>query len=465
VPSIPDPIAVAAGAQHVCAVRKDGSAWCWGNNVSGQLGDGTADALDVPVPASGIDHLLEIAAGQSFTCARRDEGSIWCWGDNHFGQLGTGTAVLRAVPAPVGMLSGATALTAGGNHTCAIAVDAAGGKSQILCWGADEAGELGDNRTVDRATPAALKLPLAADLVAAGAQHTCARTTDGQIFCWGRGSSGQIGPASAIDARVPVVAPTSPATAVAAGDAHTCAIAAGDGDVLCWGADDHGQLGDGALTDRPTPMPVMGEAGATAIAAGGAHTCALTSGGALACWGSDDFGQLGDGDTTDQNTPMPVSLTSSESVTATAIAAGASHSCALTGDGRIFCWGRGDRGQLGANAVTSSPPSLVSGPPAATAIAAGAAHTCALTGDGHVWCWGANDVGQLGNGQESTFTGAPAEIGGLSGVTAIAAGAAHSCALRGDGSVWCWGTNQNGQLGDDVVLQMSTPQLDRLACR
>jgi alpha-tubulin suppressor-like RCC1 family protein len=114
--------------------------------------------------------------------------------------------------------------------------------------------------------------------------------------------------------------------------------------------------------------------------------------------------------------------------------------------------------------MTSLPPSLVVGPPAAVAIASGGDHSCALTGDGHVWCWGANEVGQLGKGQASPSS-APAEVAGLGNVSAIAAGANHSCALRTDGSVWCWGGNHSGQLGDGVVLQMSTPQLDRLACR
>jgi alpha-tubulin suppressor-like RCC1 family protein len=274
-----------------------------------------------------------------------------------------------------------------------------------------------------------------------------------------------VGPESTVDARVPIVALAAPSSAVATGDTHTCAIANdGASSVLCWGGGDDGQLGDGTFTGRAQPMPVTNEAGAVSLAAGGGHTCAVGSSGSVACWGRDDFGQLGDGATTNQGAPVPVILSQSESVTATAIAAGESHTCALTSDGRIFCWGRADRQQLGGEEMTSLPPSPIVGPPAAVAIASGGDHSCALTGDGHVWCWGANEVGQLGKGQASPSS-APAEVAGLGNVSAIAAGANHSCALRTDGSVWCWGGNHSGQLGDGVVLQMSTPQLDRLACR
>ena len=249
---------------------------------------------------------------------------------------------------------------------------------------------------------------------------------------------------------------------VAAGDAHTCAIASGG--VLCWGAGDEGQLGDATFTGHAQPMPVMSEVGVVSLATGGGHTCAVTSAGAVACWGRDDFGQLGDGGTANQGAPTPVIPSASQPVQMSTIAAGTSHTCALTVDGQTFCWGRGDSGQLGSPPVTSGPPTAVAGPPGSQAIATGGAHTCALSLTGHVWCWGANDVGQLGNGQESP-NGAPVEVPGLDGVVEISAGASHTCALRGDRSVWCWGGNQSGQLGDGVVLQMSTPQLDRLACR
>jgi alpha-tubulin suppressor-like RCC1 family protein len=416
VPSIGDPVAVSVGAQHSCVLRVGGGAWCWGNNLSGQLGDGTADGIAVPVPASGLDHLVEVVAGEKFTCARRDEGTIWCWGDNHAGQLGIGSPVLRVKPEPVAGITRTVSVAAGGAHTCAVTQGAAG--QEILCWGANPAGQLGDNRNVDRARPAALKVPLLAAQVAAGASHTCARTAaDQQVFCWGRGNSGQLGPASQVDTRLPVVALGTPAGALATGGAHTCALAAGDGRVLCWGAGTDGQLGDGSGTDHATPSPVAGLTGARDIAAGEGHTCALgghDDDGAVSCWGRDDHGQLGDGRTVDQPSPIAVPLPDLGPAGAAAVAAGGEHSCALARDGRIFCWGRGDRGQLGSDSpAASAPPAVVAGVPAATTIAAGGAHTCAVTASA---------------------------------------------------TVWCWGGNQSGQLGDGVTLQVSTPQLDRIAC-
>ena len=156
-------------------------------------------------------------------------------------------------------------------------------------------------------------------------------------------------------------------------------------------------------------MSVPGEAGVLSLAAGGGHTCVVEGSGSVSCWGRDDFGQLGDGATANQGAPAPVTLSSNESVLATAIAAGASHTCALTSDGRIFCWGRADRQQLGGEEMTSLPPSLVVGPPAAIAIASGGDHSCALAGDGHV-CAGApttsaSSVQGPGNAEQRTGRG------------------------------------------------------------
>ena len=185
--------------------------------------------------------------------------------------------------------------------------------------------------------------------------------------------------------------------------------------------------------------------GASKIAAGGNHTCALTSAGAVQCWGFNSNGQLGDGTTTNRLMPTAVSgLTSG----VTAIAAGSSHTCALTSAGAVQCWGNNGDGQLGDNTITqrlvpTAVPSLTSG---VTAIAAGQLHTCALTSAGAVQCWGDNFYGQLG---DNTFTQrlVPTAVSGLtSGVTAIAAGDSHTCALTSGGAVQCWGDNGFGQL-------------------
>jgi hypothetical protein len=249
---------------------------------------------------------------------------------------------------------------------------------------------------------------------------------------------------------------------VATGAAHSCAVVSG-GTVKCWGANRDGQLGNGLQVDQPTPGEVVGVTLGEEVAAGAGHTCARTADGKVACWGRGGSGQLGNNaPVAAALTPVPVSLDQ----VATQITAGGDHTCAIAG-GKAWCWGSNQRGQLGWEALPDRPipAEVVNLPAPPAAIAAGGAHTCALGVDGRGWCWGANGDGQLGEEQTAgTDRYAPVEVKGLTQAEEIAAGAAHSCARRSDGSVWCWGANFSAQLGDGIVLQRTTPQLARLAC-
>jgi alpha-tubulin suppressor-like RCC1 family protein len=267
---------------------------------------------------------------------------------------------------------------------------------------------------------------------------------------------------------------TSGVAAIAAGNWHTCALTA-TGGVKCWGYNEYGQLGDGSTTDRTTPVDVSGlTSGVAAIAAGNWHTCALTATGGVKCWGLNGSGQLGDGGggvpcnegySACRLTPTPVSGLGSG---VTALAAGAWHTCALTTAGGVLCWGSNWYGQLGdgttEDRLTPTPVSgLTSG---VAALAAGAGHTCARTTAGALLCWGWNGRGQLGDGGGgvpcnegySACRLTPTPVSGLgSGVTALAAGNSHTCALTEVGGVKCWGLNWLGQLGDGTTEDRLTP--------
>ena len=190
-----------------------------------------------------------------------------------------------------------------------------------------------------------------------------------------------------------------------------------------------------------------------ALAAGGSHTCALTTGGQVKCWGYGSDGRLGNGSTSNQFTPVSVANLSG----ATALAAGGSHTCAVTRGGQVKCWGYSGHGQLG-NGSTSSKttPVSVSNLSGVTALTAGYYHTCALTTNGQVKCWGYGGYGQLGNGSTSNqYT--PVSVANLRGVTALTAGWAHTCARTTNGQVKCWGRGNEGQLGNGSTSQQTTP--------
>jgi alpha-tubulin suppressor-like RCC1 family protein len=238
---------------------------------------------------------------------------------------------------------------------------------------------------------------------------------------------------------------------ISAGGAHTCAVLAG-GSLDCWGLNGNGQLGTGTTAPSSTPVAVTGLAGAAiAVAAGEAHTCAIITGGGVQCWGANSSGQLGNGSATDSWTPVAVSGLSQP---ATALAAGASHTCALLSDGSVQCWGNNGDGQLGnatdVGSFSASP--LAAGVASATAIAAGLQHTCALLSSGGVSCWGDNSLGQLGGAQTATSSSpvavqTPAGTGSLAGVQAIGSGPGDStCAALSTGAVDCWGSDSDGQL-------------------
>ena len=361
------------------------------------------------VSISAIDPTGRIAAGDKHTCAISLNNSIWCWGDNTYSQLGSSTfsGDFSLVPIQASALPGsriAKRIVAGTNHTCVLATD-----GTVWCWGQNGNGNLGDGTFLIRGIPVQALLGRTAVMVSAGGSTTCASLSDDSLKCWGKGNSGQIGNnATLLSNATPVYTSLVPASLsvpgsftvghLEIGSAHSCAISV-LGAALCWGDVADGRLG---ITQEPNVLIPTATAslGSTAseVAAGGAHTCALLTNGSVTCFGYNDTGQLGQTPTqpaSSNATPIVVTLTA----TATHLSAGKQFTCALLSTAVVHCFGDNASGQLGSDSFGAAreTPGAVSGLTGTVVdVVAGTAHACAVMSTGQVRCWGQNDQGQLG---------------------------------------------------------------------
>jgi len=438
------------------------------DNDGGTDTDELSVSVDAP-PLVAVGRRLSTAGlsnGGGSACVVNVDGTVSCWG-GYFASAWTVTPVTWTVPD----IADAVNVSVSEQHACALRVS-----GQIACWGANTYGQLGNGTT----NPSFLS-PVAVSGISDAVQvevvggKSCALHQSGTVSCWGV--------VGTTVSHVPTpVAGLSGATRIAVEYFHSCALVAGT--VKCWGVNANGQLGDGTNLDSSTPVTVVGISDATAIGTAGWSSCAVQSGGTVSCWGSNDKGQLGDGTTTSSNVPVATSgLTGIESLDG-----GYKTMCATGVDGTGSCWGDNTWGALldGSSTDSSTPVAIVgvsdaveistsdgftcvlldgpgspvscggSGPAVGTRevgpfddvveIGFGYQHKCVRKGDGSVWCWGSNSMGQLGDGTTTTRY-SPVPVPGISGAVDLAVGSNHSCAVLDTGTMKCWGDTMYGQVG------------------
>jgi alpha-tubulin suppressor-like RCC1 family protein len=397
-------------------------------------------------------------------------------------------------------------VSAGAGHTCGITTDS---NKNVECWGLNSSGQLGINSAVDKTTPArvfkgeqdgfGLYLEDASQ-VSAGHDHTCAVTGDGELYCWGNNSTSQLGnngPTGYHTTPVRVLKGEQGGVGtylegvsqVSVGFDYTCAVTT-QGEIYCWGLNSSGQLGNYSTLDQSTPVRVLkGEQGGVGtylkdvsqVSTGANHTCAVTTQGELYCWGDNDYGRLGINPSTWSATTPARVLKGEQGGAGTyledvsQVSAGEYHTCAVTTQGELYCWGLNFTGQLGINSTLDQtiPVRTLKGEQGGVGtyledvsqVSTGKYYTCAVTTGGELYCWGLNSSGQLGN--NSTYQrptpvrvlkGAQTGIGSyLENISQVTTGDIHTCGVITGGELYCWGNNTIGELGDGTTTNYLTP--------
>lgn len=370
---------------------------------------GTATALGLlTVAPLAVEPAAPAAAAVTSTAihyraaARPADGPLVAWGSDRTGQLGDGHTMDQNAPDPVNLPAGLRATSARAGSPFSVAVGLAG---QVWAWGQGTEGELGNGKLVNRLRPVPVQLPKGVKVkaVRAGFHFTVALTTDGRVLTWGDGKDGELGNGHRKSSDVPVFAALPRGvriTAISAGAQSGFALTSA-GRVLAWGNGLAGELGIGGQTDRSKPVFVrIPEATKiTAVGAGVDDVFAVTSAGALLAWGSNSSFDLGTGKASMALVPAPVILP--KHVRVVAAFAGLLHSLALTAGGRVLAWGNNQEGELGDGTFKSRKLPVFAKIPRTTRIvslAAGRSHSLALTSTGKVLAWGDNSDGELGDG-------------------------------------------------------------------
>ena len=480
---------IAAAGGFTCGLAGDGGVYCWGANYYGNLGDGTNAPHARPIQVGTATDWIDVDARTDVACGIRSDHSMWCWGFGTTGQLGDGMNMTEYAPTKVisdkpGM--GWKAMSTGRQAQCGIHDD-----GSLACWGLDRIA--GKNTLV----PTAVGTDTDWTAISVGTVMCGLRGSPGHLYCWGKSTHGELGLGTTTSQATPVQVGTDTWKFIAVGYYNTCGIRS-DGALLCsgnnpmsgtvlqygttpqqvgtatdwqqvslssgaiiglragnaygWGINDLGQLGIAPVPEIAEPTPLSGTVtGWSAVRSGNTHGCGIASGQAY-CWGDFGEGNLGNGISTAFYAPTKIGSDRWIAI------AGGGGQCGLRSDNALLCWGSGGGVGFGNTDPVWAPARLGTDTWSAVTGASGSftTGTCAIRG-GAPYCWGDNTFGQLGIDSQGAPQLSPAAVAVPPGSkwTEIAI-SFHTCAIKDDATLWCWGANDTGQLGTGVISTAPT---------
>ena len=449
---------IVAGDCHSAGIDTKGVAWTWGQGFGGRLGNNSVGDRNSPVSVvGGFTDWIKIRPAGTHTLGLRANGTVWAWGLNLNGQLGDGTVTSRESPVSVigntEFFNDWSFIGTGFYHTLAL-------RSNGTLWGSgcNDLGQLGDNTVVNKSKPFSIGRNTCDWIsIDSGDKISFGIKNDGTLWAWGRNNAGQLGVGTTVcrSSPVSVVGGFTDWQQVSAGRSHALALRQ-NGTIWSWGCNICGRLGDLTLINRSSPVIVSG--GFTdwcGISAGLSHNAGLRINGTLWTWGENGQGQLGDGTFVNKSSPVSVvgGLTSWCQVSA-----GDYTTAAVTFFGRLWEWGAGTRiadGDPG-RLDKCSPVSTIGGFTDWCQVSS-LSHTVAVRRNGTLWAWASNTRGQLGNGNTYNTFSPVSVLGGFTDWCRVSVGYRHTVAVRQNGTIWTWGSNGNGELGDGTSICRSSP--------